>query len=60
MKITAPNVIGDTAVVPAVAELIANNPALRTDLTLSVGLIDIATSGLDMAVRVAELKPSDK
>ncbi len=59
LKITAPNVIGHTVVVPVVAELIADNPALRVDLTLSDGLVDLATAGLDVAVRVAELKPSD-
>jgi DNA-binding transcriptional LysR family regulator len=53
LKITAPNVIGHSVVVPVVAELIADNPALRIDLTLSDGVIDIATSGLDVAVRVA-------
>ena len=59
LKITAPNVIGHSVVVPVVAELIADNPALRVDLTLSDGLVDIATAGLDVAVRVAEMKPSD-
>src|SRR3984957_10318808 len=49
LKITAPNVIGHSVVVPVVAELIADNPALRVDLTLSDGVIDIATSGLDVA-----------
>ena len=59
LKITAPNVIGHSVVVPVVAALIADNPALRVDLTLSDGVIDIATAGLDVAVRVAEMKPSD-
>lgn len=59
LKITAPNVIGHSVVVPVVAELIADNPALRVDLTLSDGVIDIATAGLDVAVRVAVMKPSD-
>ena len=59
LKITAPNVIGHSIVVPVVAALIAGNPALRVDLTLSDGVIDIATAGLDVAVRVAEMKPSD-
>ncbi len=59
LKITAPNVIGHSVVVPAVAALIADNPALRVDLTLSDGIIDIATAGLDVAIRVAEMKPSD-
>lgn len=59
LKITAPNVIGHSIVVPVVADLIADNPALRVDLTLSDGFIDIATAGLDVAVRVADMKPSD-
>jgi DNA-binding transcriptional LysR family regulator len=59
LKITAPNVIGHSVIVPVVAQLIAENPALRVDLTLSDSVIDIATAGLDVAVRVAALKPSD-
>ncbi|MDR3461940.1 MAG: LysR family transcriptional regulator [Beijerinckiaceae bacterium] len=59
LKITAPNVIGHSIVVPVVAALLADNPALRVDLTLSDGVIDIATAGLDVAVRVAVMKPSD-
>ncbi len=59
LKITAPNVIGHSVVVPVVAELIADNPALRVDLTLTDGVIDIVTAGLDVAVRVAVMKPSD-
>lgn len=59
LKITAPNVIGHSVVVPVVAELIHDNPALKVDLTLSDGVIDIATGGLDVAVRVTMMKPSD-
>lgn len=59
LKITAPNVIGHTVVVPVAAELIAGNPALRIDLTLSDAVIDLATAGMDVAVRVAEMKPSE-
>ena len=59
LKITAPNVIGHSVVVPVVADLIADNPALRVDLTLSDGIVDITTAGLDVAIRVAEMKPSD-
>ena len=44
---------------PLVAELIADNPALRVDLTLSDGFIDIASAGLDVAIRVSPMKPSD-
>lgn len=59
LKITAPNVIGHAVVVPVIAELIADNPALRVDLTLSDGVVDIAMVGIDVAVRVAVMKPSE-
>ncbi len=59
LKVTAPNVIGHAVVVPVVADLIADNPALRVELTLSDGNIDLATAGLDVAIRVAEMKPSE-
>jgi DNA-binding transcriptional LysR family regulator len=59
LKITAPNVIGHAVVVPLVAELIASNSALRVHLTLSDDVIDIATAGLDVAIRVALMKPSE-
>jgi DNA-binding transcriptional LysR family regulator len=59
LKVTAPNVIGHAVIVPVVARLIANNRALRVDLTLSDDVVDIASAGLDVAIRVAPMKPSD-
>jgi len=59
LKVTSPNVIGHAVVVPVVADLIANNPGLKVNLTLSDLLVDIASTGLDMAIRVAPMKPSD-
>jgi DNA-binding transcriptional LysR family regulator len=59
LKITAPNVIGHAVLVPLIAELVADNPALHVDLMLSDGVIDLASTGLDIAIRVAPLKPSE-
>ena len=59
LKVTAPNVIGHSVVVPVAARLIGDNPALHVDLTLSDGVVDIASAGLDVAIRVAPMKPSD-
>ncbi len=59
LKVTAPNVIGHAVVVPLAAKMIADNPALRIDLTLSDSVMDVASVGLDVAVRVAQMKPSD-
>lgn len=35
------------------------NPSLRVDLTLTDGVVDIAASGLDIAIRVAPLHASN-
>ena len=59
LKVTAPNVIGHAIVVPVLTRLMADNPALKVSLTLSDGVIDIASLGLDVAIRVAPMKPSD-
>lgn len=59
LKLTAPNLIGHAVIVPVLGELIADNPGLRADLTLSDGVLDIASEGLDVAIRVAPMKPSD-
>jgi DNA-binding transcriptional LysR family regulator len=59
LKLTAPNLIGRSIVVPVVAELMAANPGLRVDLTLTDGVVDIAAAGIDVAIRVASLQPSD-
>lgn len=58
LKITAPNVIGHTVVVPVVADLLCENPALKVDLTLSDAVMDITNMGLDVAIRVSPLEPS--
>ena len=59
LKLTAPNVIGHSIVVPIIAEMIADNPALGVELTLSDGVIDIAGTGQDIAIRVTPMEPSD-
>jgi DNA-binding transcriptional LysR family regulator len=59
LKLTAPNVIGHSIVVPIIAEMTADNPALSVELTLSDGIVDIAGTGQDIAIRVSPLEPSD-
>lgn len=59
LKVTAPNVIGRSVVVPILARLMRDNPALRVDLTLTDGIVDIAGAGLDLAIRVSPLDSSD-
>ena len=59
LKLTAPNVIGRALVVPVVARLMAANPLLQADVTLSDGIIDIVAAGIDVAIRVAPLQASE-
>lgn len=59
LKLTAPNVIGRALVVPVVARLMAINPLLQADITLSDGIIDIVAAGIDVAIRVAPLQVSE-
>lgn len=59
LKVTAPNVIGHSIVMPALSRLIAANPQLKVDLTLTDGVVDIVGSGLDVAIRVSPLETSE-
>ncbi|MCP8894600.1 LysR family transcriptional regulator [Shinella daejeonensis] len=59
LRVTAPNIIGRTLVVPAVARLMAAHPLLQADVTLSDGIVDIVASGIDVAIRVAPLQVSE-
>lgn len=59
LKITAPNLIGRSIIVPALARMMADNPSLKVNLTLSDGIVDIVGSGLDLAIRVSPLESSE-
>lgn len=59
LKLTAPNRIGRSILVPILSELIAANPSLRVELSLSDGLVDIAAAGMDLAIRVSPLESSE-
>ncbi len=59
LKVTAPNRIGRALVVPLVVKLMAANPHLQIDLTLTDGIVDIVAAGIDVAVRVAPLQMSE-
>ncbi|GLK80091.1 LysR family transcriptional regulator [Methylopila turkensis] len=58
LRITAPNLIGRSIVVPLAVRLMAENPLLTVDLTLSDGIVDIVAGGIDVAIRVATLQES--
>lgn len=59
LKVTAPNVIGHSIVVPVLAKMMADNPSLRVELTLADGLVYLVAAGLDVAIRVSPMELSD-
>jgi len=59
LKVTAPNVIGRSIILPAMTRIMADNPSLKVDLTLTDGIVDIAGAGLDLAIRVSPLVSSE-
>ncbi|WP_245516744.1 LysR family transcriptional regulator [Methylobacterium segetis] len=59
LRVTAPNRIGRAVVVPLVVRLMAENPLLQVDLTFADGIVDLAASGIDVALRVATLQASE-
>jgi len=59
LKVTAPNLIGRSIIVPALTRLMADNPLLKVDLTLTDGIVDLAGTGLDLAIRVSPLNSSE-
>lgn len=58
LKVTAPTVFGQTVILPMVPALLAQNPALEVDLTLSDSNVDIVGLGIDVAIRIATLRDS--
>lgn len=58
LRVTAPSVFGQTVIMPLLPALLAENPTLKVDLTLSDSIIDIAGLGIDVAIRIATLRDS--
>jgi len=58
LRITAPEVFGQTAIMPLVPRLLADHPALRVDLRLTDRIVDLVGEGLDVAIRIAPLRDS--
>ncbi|MBM0104898.1 LysR family transcriptional regulator [Steroidobacter sp. S1-65] len=58
LRISAPITLGRKVIVPLLPQLLEENPALRIDLGLSDAMVDIISSGIDVAIRIAPLKDS--
>lgn len=58
LKVTAPTVFGQAVIMPLIPSLLADNPGLHLDLTLSDSIVDIVGLGIDVAIRIATLRDS--
>ncbi|MFZ5748170.1 MAG: LysR family transcriptional regulator [Pseudomonadota bacterium] len=58
IRVAAPLSFGIQHVAPAIAEFLAEHPAIKVDLTLSDARVDIVAEGIDVALRIAELPDS--
>jgi DNA-binding transcriptional LysR family regulator len=59
LRVTAPPALGRYIVIPMLAALLAGNPQLKVELHLTDRLVDIVAEGLDLAIRIADLKESN-
>lgn len=59
LRVTAPTVFGQAVIMPLIPSLLADNPALEVDLTLSDSIVDIVGMGINLAIRIATLQDSE-
>lgn len=58
LRVSAPLTLGRKLIMPLVPHLLQAHPHLRIDLGLSDALVDVVSSGVDVAIRIAPLKDS--
>ena len=54
VRVAASASMAELVIVPSLASLMARHPALRIDLRVSDQLVDMATEGIDIAIRTGE------
>jgi DNA-binding transcriptional LysR family regulator len=59
LRVTSCGTIAHTVVIPVVTRLLKENPRLEIDLIVTDELVDLASAGVDVAVRIGELKDSN-
>lgn len=58
VRVAAPMTFGLSHVAPAIADFMADHPAVQIDLRLSDAKVDIVAEGIDIALRIADLPDS--
>lgn len=58
LRVSAPVTLGRRVIVPLLPSLLSAHPGLSVDLGLSDEVVDIFSSGIDVAIRIAPLKDS--
>ncbi len=59
LRVTAPAALGREIIVPMLPALLDSNPQLRVELHLTERLVDVVGEGMDVAIRIADLKESN-
>jgi DNA-binding transcriptional LysR family regulator len=58
LRVTSSDAFGRIVLVPVIADLLAQHPDLQIDLTTTDRVVDIVGEGLDLAIRLANLRDS--
>ncbi len=58
LRVTACGSIGRAVVMPLIPKLLVDNPGLRIDFLLTDTVVDLVSTGVDVAIRIAPLKDS--
>lgn len=59
LRVSAPVTLGRKVILPLLPQLLEENPGLNIDLGLNDNIIDIVSSGIDVAIRIAPMKDSE-
>lgn len=58
LRLTSSAAFGRKIIAPMIPDFMRANPALKVDLMMTDGLVDLVTEGLDLAIRIAKLNDS--
>lgn len=59
LRLTAPAALGKAVIVPLLPALLDAHPQLRVELQLTERMVDLVGEGLDLAIRIADLRDTD-